>query len=256
MSVNSRDNKALLWQLLSNHPLLKNDSQKFQSLLEYRVNSLHKNRFHFNNNLMNMNKEIIKQFANEIPVYNKKKDLPTLTKTLAFDKRLKNQQTHFNKFNKPTPTEIDFSDKTEDLPITNNIVDNTLIAREKELKNIMAEYSNENTAIDWLGGKKTKISNNLKIDNTSNIKIQPTIISNNFINNKSNMDPKKRVKFEISEKKEKKLSTSNLLSKFKKHESNNVILDCLKRIEDKQDKILAHMEDINKQKNLKMNNNN
>ena len=251
MSVNSRDNKALLWQLLSNHPLLKNDSQRFQSLLEHRVNSLHKNRFHFNNNLMNMNKEIIKQFANEIPIYSKKKNLPTLTKTQAFDKRLKNQQTHFNKFNKPKPNEIDFSDKTEDLPITNNMVDNTLIAREKELKNIMAEYSNENTAMEWLEGKKTKISNNLKIDNTSNVKIQPTILDDtskiDTVRETNNMQrkPEKRVQFEISEK---KLSTSNLLSKFKKHESNNILLDYLKRIENKQDKILAHIKDINKQK--------
>ena len=200
---------------------------------------------------MNMNKEIIKQFANEIPIYNKKKKLPSLTKTQAFDKRLKNQQTHFNKFNKPKPTEIDFSDKTEDLPITNNMVDNTLIARAKELENIMAEYSDENAAMNWLEGKKTKISKNLKIDNTSNVKIQPTILENtnkiDTVRQTNNMQrkPGKRVQFEISEK---KLSTSNLLSKFKKHESNNIILDYLKRIENKQDKILAYIENINKQK--------
>ena len=127
------------------------------------------------------------------------------------------------------------------------MVDNTLIAREKELKNIMAEYSNENTAMEWLEGKKTKISNNLKIDNTSNVKIQPTILDDtskiDTVRETNNMQrkPEKRVQFEISEK---KLSTSNLLSKFKKHESNNILLDYLKRIENKQDKKAVSFSDM------------
>ena len=51
MSLNSNDNKALLWNLLSNHPNQKKDSKKFQAVLEYRVNEIHRNRFKFGNNL-------------------------------------------------------------------------------------------------------------------------------------------------------------------------------------------------------------
>ena len=65
MSVNSNDNKALLWNLLSKHPNQKKDPSKFQAVLEYRVNEIHRNRFKFGNDLMAMNKEIIKQFASE-----------------------------------------------------------------------------------------------------------------------------------------------------------------------------------------------
>ena len=51
MSVNSNDNKGLLWNLLSKHPNQKKDPKKFQAVLEYRVNEIHRNRFKFNNNL-------------------------------------------------------------------------------------------------------------------------------------------------------------------------------------------------------------
>ena len=57
MSVNSNDNKALLWNLLSKHPNQKKDPSKFQAVLEYRVNEIHRNRFKFGNDLMVMNKE-------------------------------------------------------------------------------------------------------------------------------------------------------------------------------------------------------
>ena len=43
------------------HPNQKKDPSKFQAVLEYRVNEIHRNRFKFGSNLMSMNKEIIKQ---------------------------------------------------------------------------------------------------------------------------------------------------------------------------------------------------
>ena len=114
MSVNSNDNKGLLWNLLSKHPNQAKDPKKFQAVLEYRVNEIHRNRFKFNNNLMAMNKEIIKQFAAEIPPPTNKKTQPkkpTLSKAKVFENKLKNQQDNFNKLiNGEKPKEIDFSD--------------------------------------------------------------------------------------------------------------------------------------------------
>jgi len=238
MSVNSRDNKALLWQLLSDHPFLKKDPKKFQSVLEYRVNEIHKNRFHFNNNLMTMNKEIIKQFANEINNQTQPKPLPKMTKTQAFDKKLKEQEDNFSTLiNKQKPPDIDFSDKNEEEPVTNRMVDNTLLQREQELKNIMAQYDNENDATTWLKPTETSSAKNLKIDKTSNIKLQPTIIEN------EPKQPEKRVRFEISEKKTNFSASSTLfINKLKKLDKKEEITDYLKRIEDKQDKIIALLE--------------
>ena len=239
MSVNSRDNKALLWQLLSDHPFLKKDPKKFQSVLEYRVNEIHKNRFNFNNNLMTMNKEIIKQFANEINNQTQQKPLPELTKTQAFDKKLKEQEDNFSTLiNKQKPPDIDFSDKNEEEPVTNRMVDNTLLQREQELKNIMAQYDDvKNDATTWLKPTETSSSKNLKIDKTSNIKLQPTIIGN------EREQPEKRVRFEISEKKSVKSTSSALfINKLKKLDKKEEITDYLKRIDDKQDKIIALLE--------------
>ena len=98
MSVNSTDNKGLLWQLLSKHPNQKSDPKKFQSVLEYRVTEMHKNRFKFSNNLMSMNKEIIKQFAQEVrPTRTTKPPQAPISKGQDFEKKLKAQQNNFNK---------------------------------------------------------------------------------------------------------------------------------------------------------------
>jgi len=225
MSVNSTENKGLLWQLLSNHPHQKSDPKKFQSVLEYRVNEIHANRFKFGNNLMVMNKEIIKKFSQEVNQATQSisqsnpKKAPTLTKAQTFGKKLKVQQKNFNDLiNKQKPEEIDFSDNTEETPIDARMVDNTLQEREQELKKIMAQYSpNENTAKEWLTGEST--NNNIKIDTNSNIKIQPTVIK------------EKQVRFE-----EPGLS---FLQKLKKTDD---VISYLKRIENKQDTIIALLE--------------
>jgi len=136
MSVNSTDNKGLLWQLLSKHPNQKSDPKKFQSVLEYRVTEMHKNRFKFSNNLMSMNKEIIKQFAQEVrPTRTTKPPQAPISKGQDFEKKLKAQKNNFNNLiNKQKPPDIDFSDKTEETPIDERMVDNTLHERERELK--------------------------------------------------------------------------------------------------------------------------
>ena len=193
MSVHSTQNKSLLWQLLSNHPNQKTNPKKFQHVLEYRVNEMNKNRFKFNNDLMIMNKEIIKQFAQEAnhPQTTKTPKQPAaMSKAQVFEKNLKAQQNNFNTLiNKQKPPDIDFSDKTDDTPIDARMVDTTLQERERELKKIMAEYnSNEDNAKQWLTGEST--STHLKIDGNSNIKIEPTVL----------MDEKeRRVTFEVEE---------------------------------------------------------
>jgi hypothetical protein len=223
MSVNSTENKGLLWQLLSNHPHQKSDPKKFQSVLEYRVNEIHAVRFKFGNNLMVMNKEIIKKFSQEVKQSNQSNaqatKAPTLTKEQTFGKKLKVQQKNFNDLiNKQKPAEIDFSDNTEETPIDARMVDNTLQEREQELKKIMAQYGpNENSAKEWLTGEST--NSNIKIDTDSNINIQPTVIK------------EKHVRFEEP--------GLPFLQKLKKTDD---VFSYLKRIENKQDIIIALLE--------------
>jgi hypothetical protein len=132
MSVFSSQNKSLLWQLLSDHPNQKNNPKKFQHVLEYRVTEMNKNRFKFNNDLMMMNKEIIKQFTQEIPKQQSEPPKKTpMTKGQVFEQNLKVQQNNFNTLiNKQKPADIDFSDKTDDSPIDVRMVDTTLQERE------------------------------------------------------------------------------------------------------------------------------
>ena len=240
MSVNSKENKGLLWQLLSNHPNQKNNPKKFQSVLEYRVNEMHQHRFKFKD-LMSMNKEIIKQFSKEIKApaparanaralanarapanasapATASKELAKAHRAQVFETKLKDQQDNFNTLiNKQKPAEIDFSDNTDESPIDARMVDNTLQERELELKKIMAQYKpNENSAKEWLSGEKT----NITIDKNSNINIEPVV---------------KEVRFA-----EPQTSTS-FLQKLKK---NDGVLSHLIRIETKQDKIISLLEKI------------
>ena len=188
MSIKSRENKALLWQLLSDHPFQKTDPKKFQAVFEYRINEVYNQRFHYKNNLMDMNKEVIRQFASEIAnksqttnhkqnnrvsstistsstnntnnnTFNKlpdPQDSKDYSKINMFEQRLKAQQDNFNALiHKNKPKEIDFSDKAEDTPIDSRMVDNTLQQREAELKKIMNQYNTNGQSQKWLESQST-----------------------------------------------------------------------------------------------------
>jgi hypothetical protein len=231
MSVNSTQNKGLLWQLLGNHPNQKTTPKKFQSVLEYRVNEIHKNRFKFGNDLMLMNKEVIKLFAmenNNAPPAKTKPSAPQLSKTQVFEQNLKAQQTNFDTLiNKQKPPDIDFSDKTDEAPIDASVVDNTLQQREQELKNIMAHYDTSGKqTTDWLTTEPT--STNLKIDSESNVAIKSMIIDKS--------PESKRVRFEETN------GAMSFLNKLKKTNEPDDVINYLIRIEAKQDKILALLE--------------
>jgi len=191
---------------------------------------MNKNRFKFNNDLMVMNKEILKQFAQEMPkqqpVKPAIKKAPSMTKGQIFEQNLKVQQNNFNTLiNKQKPADIDFSDKTDDEPIDARMVDTTLQERERELKKIMAQYNpNENSAKQWLTGEST--STHLKIDDSSNIKIEPTVLTDEM--------PERRVRFEVEENTSVApvVNAVSFLQKLKKTDEG--IIPYLKRIEENQ----------------------
>ena len=164
------------------------------------------------------------------------KKAPPMTKGQVFEQNLKAQQNNFNTLiNKQKPPDIDFSDKTDDAPIDVRMVDTTLQQRERELKKIMAEYnSNEDNAKQWLTGEST--STHLKIDDNSNIKIEPTVLTDET--------QERRVRFEVEEKSVPAVSAMSFLQKLKKTDDED-ILPYLKRIEENQ----AIIIDLLKQRN-------
>jgi len=106
------------------------------------------------------------------------------------------------------------------------MVDTTLQERERELKKIMAQYNpNENSAKQWLTGEST--STHLKIDDSSNIKIEPTVLTDEM--------QERRVRFEDGEntKPAPVVNAISFLQKLKKTDDEG-ILPYLKRIEENQ----------------------
>ena len=116
------------------------------------------------------------------------------------------------------------------------MVDTTLQERERELKKIMAQYNpNENSAKQWLTGEST--STHLKIDDSSNIKIEPTVLTDEM--------QERRVRFEDGEnstpapvvnaisflQKLKKTDDVDILSYLNRIEKNqSIIIDLLKQL--------------------------
>jgi hypothetical protein len=191
---------------------------------------------------MVMNKEILKQFAQEMPKQAKPetKKPPSMTKGQIFEQNLKVQQNNFDTLiNKQKPADIDFSDKTDDEPIDARMVDTTLQERERELKKIMAQYNpNENSAKQWLTGEST--STHLKIDDSSNIKIEPTVLTNEM--------RERRVTFEVEENTapavtEPVVNAMSFLQKLKKTDDVD-ILSYLNRIEKNQSIIIDLLKQL------------
>jgi len=228
MSVTSQENKELLSQILNNHPLKQNNPSGFNQYLSQQVSKMHNNRFHYNNNLTAMNKEIIRNFQNLAPV----RSAPSNSKIFGpngsswtpggpaiqeveeevprikiFETRLKEQQEHFNSLiQAEIPDEIDFTDKSKDTEpiITNNTLNQTMQQRQNELQKIMSGYQKSGATEAWLKGEGQK-PDNMKISPSSIIK-KPNESSTN-----------KRVSFQVTEKDVPKMEmdTASLFTKLK-----------------------------------------
>lgn len=240
MSVESNENKALLMQILNNHPLKISNPGRFTHILNTETHKIHNNRFSYNNNLINMNKDIIRKFQSMIQeepvktnvVPNRQEN--SVPKIKIFETRLKEQQNNFNSMIKAeVPKEIDFSDKPDDdLEITSSTVDLTMQKRHTELQKIMTGYQKDKKAEEWIKGDNIKPVNNKEG-------------SPSIINNKINSPTKKRVSFEVSEKIP---ESTTLLHKLKMKpiespNNNRDYSDYFKQIITNQELILQRLSD-------------
>jgi len=195
MSINSNQNKKLIWDLLSpTFPENRSVRQRMVTFIDDVSSTLHKDRFKYKSNMMQMNKILLSESkkyltkcVNEIKmdqvevrqinkiqqrnmVDSRNYDKFTTKKehTTTFENRLRDKQEKFNKLlDGEKPKSIDFSDKP-DKPIStiNTLIDSTLAEREKELSSITKNY-NKKDVEKWLtnGGKIEQTSTNIEIKN-------------------------------------------------------------------------------------------
>lgn len=259
MSINSNENKKMIWDLLSpTFPENLSVRQRMKTFIDDISARLHKDRFKYKSNMMQMNKILLSESkkyltkcAGEIKVNqaetqrvnqlqqrnmvgSRNYDKFTTKKEHAttFEKRLRDKQEKFNKLlDGKKPKKIDFSDKP-DKPIStmNSLIDSTLAEREKELSNITKNY-NKKDVEKWLtnGGKLEQSPSNIEIKNEIQGILKPIEISKEL--------QQKRVTFEIAEKKEKEQETSTFFSRLKQR-SNSSDRELLQQIIENQKKLM------------------
>ena len=247
MSINSLENKKMIWDLLSpTFPDNLSIRQRMKTFLDDISETLHKDRFKYKSNIMQMNKVLlseskrhltkctieIKATQKNVQQVNKTQERNVMVSrnydkfttkkehTTTFEKRLRDKQENFNKLiDGKTPKSIDFSDKI-DKPIStmNSLIDTTLEEREKELNSITQNY-NKKDVKNWLtnGGKANgemvvKETSNIEIKNEIQGILKPIEIVK---------ETQKKVTFEVEQQKEKKPKTSTFFSRLKQRSDSS-----------------------------------
>ena len=288
MSITSENNIRMLKQLLEKHPLLKINKNEFDHVFNREISRIHQDRFSYRSNLIEMNKELLKtfqrlsiEFKKDEAERIKKEELEKQTMHEKFmrqrriEKRREQQETNFeqrlsdtrNEFNKVMagnrPTEIDFSDKVQDIPIKSNQVDLTMSQREAELAEIMRKQPKNKKFETWLQGEnnnKPMDNINLKIDHSSNVHLNTEPIPGKPIRKKiTRNNENRRVRFHVDEQEQQQQTTNNVgmgLDFFQKlklknelNQQTNIfndeIKDILKTIRDNQLTIIQELKTMN-----------
>lgn len=230
MSIKSTVNVNILFGLLnSEYPNITKDTN-FMRYFNSQLERIYNDRYSIGS-LQNQNKILlstcIRYYNENKPMVLKKQKKENINES-TFD----NYKNSYNKLLNPNkPKDIDFRDTISDEPISNidNIMNQTLEDREKELQKITNQYNGNN---NWLKSTETRETPKLKI-----------------LDDKKDNEEKKerRVRFEIKEK-ENNDDVVNLLNKLKKKQDKDVINDenniitLLNEIKDNQIKILDFIE--------------
>ena len=215
----NQENTNLIWQLINefvqtNHKVKINENNLpgLSQFFVNTVNDINSKRFEYDNNIMILNKEVLSRTAiyinqniriNQVPQqqqqqfnsnnikleYERKKDMSE-----GINKSLQSHKDNFQSYQVKQPTNIDFSDKSQEFETNRNFND-TLAQREAELKRITSEY-NATDAKKWIensgansGEKekdkepnKRKVSFNIR-EITENSKVNRTSQINNISTN-------------------------------------------------------------------------
>tara|TARA_B100001093_G_scaffold140_1_gene232 strand:- start:11235 stop:11951 length:717 start_codon:yes stop_codon:yes gene_type:complete len=234
MSIKSQENVNILIGVLSSeYPDMKKDKQ-FINHFYSQIENIYNNRYSIGN-LQQQNKILL---STCMKFYNKNKPIVLKKKSNKQTSSFNDYENSYNKLLNPNkPKDIDFSDTILDEPISNidNIMNQTLEDREKELYKITNQYNGTNTK-NWLKSTETRETPKIKI-----------------LDDKSEQKKERRVRFEIQEKNEPDIEDdiSNLLNKLKKkgetiekNETNTNILEKLDEIKNNQLKMLSLIEKL------------
>ena len=256
MSIVSESNKQMLFDLLQSIGIENQFSinrSQLSNFINNRCIYFHTNRFEFDygNDLNKVNKKIVEQGYNYImsnqPVQNKPKvesnKQPPMSKREMFETGLATQEAQFKKMINPNkPKEIDFADGSKDFPIPNldNLINQTLADRQKELESITQKYSSNDRAKaqQWLNREED--TPRIKIEKSSNLKLD-NAITDLALQPKPQRDKiERRVRFEVNDTvKEPKKGLTNLFSKLKQKTPNSDISIKLDTIISYQNKIIG-----------------
>lgn len=224
MSILTPSNKKMLVQLLGDHPLQKQNTTQFHQILQQHLERIHHRRFDYNNNLMLMNKELIRTFSqistqiqqaspatvtippsqpapsslfSQTPPIQKLTIGPLVDKQAIINNRMKEHKSNFDELIQgKKPAEIDFRDKNADPPVRQH--DSIMAEREQALKNIMTSYQSSQQASKWISGDEKKIV----IDDKPSIETETIVLSSTpsaLSTSKDTSSNEKHVTFQIDE---------------------------------------------------------
>ena len=186
----SQTNKGMLWKLMLDNDFFLNIPSNKAEIVKHEFDlKISSMASHIvpSDNLTALNKRVISEMMGEVEKYKhveKQQDIYNTAdlaqrKQAIFQEEIKNKQNEFDKFSKPVPAKIDFSD-TMDKPIgseMDKILAKQIALREKQLNMVLEVQEKPAADHKWLQTETTatklKINEKINIDNREIIKVLP-----------------------------------------------------------------------------------
>ena len=226
MSVNSQENRKMIWELLSDEiPKNQKAWMSMQDFINTTSDALHRERFTKNRNIMEMNKILLKECksylqritrnvtqttnqglsfqspSREVNIDNRNYDKFTTKKerSATFENILREKQDSYNKLLEgEKPKAINFSQEV-DKPIStmSSLLDETMAAREKELQSITTNY-NKKDVKNWITNGGDATNDKIKINEDVKGILKPIALATSMSPSSSEGNSK-RVTFSIED---------------------------------------------------------
>ena len=186
----SQTNKGMLWKLMLDNDFFLNIPSNKAEIVKHEFDlKISSMASHIvpSDNLTALNKRVISEMMGEVEKYKhveKQQDIYNTAdlaqrKQAIFQEEIKNKQNEFDKFSKPVPVKIDFSD-TMDKPMgseMDKILAEQIALREKQLNMVLEVQEKPAADHKWLQTETTatklKINEKINIDNREIIKVLP-----------------------------------------------------------------------------------
>jgi len=189
MSVfNDNDNKAILWDILSEQKLFEGIDLKYRYEIKdaFEQTILVVEKQGRGMSLIEKNKEVIKKMVSILDTFKRQQQTQTTVprqytneelhkeRQNAFERELKRKQTEFDGLNRTIPEKIDFSDKLDEKigDKMDMLLSEAIASRERELKQVL-EIQNPETASKWIENNDYGLKNMIEPDNPEQTNISP-----------------------------------------------------------------------------------